>query len=218
MVKETQDFIDFEPKLIKMLPPKTIDAGYEYWKLLQNLADSPKTVKELWDLYKDAETGEYSITIKTIYRYLEKLEKLGFVAVAGHRITKGNRIPEKLYGRTAKIFFIQPAADGRWETWGREEANCYSEKLANILKESFGVTIADNAAFHEVFQRFFALRAQAIGSTLKEAKENKILTEIFATAELEQIRGLSLYSSIFITLLQHPEIIEQLQELLDLIK
>ncbi|MFX0116382.1 MAG: hypothetical protein ACFFB3_17660 [Candidatus Hodarchaeota archaeon] len=216
MSKETQDFLDFTPELIKMLPRETMDFAYEYSKIIKALADCPKTVKELWDLYKDAETGEYSITIKTIYRYLEKLENFGLVAVAGHRITKGNRIPEKLYSRTAKIFFIQPAADGRWETWGREEAKCYSEKLASILKESFRVTTADNAAFHKIFQRFFELRAQAVGSMLKKTKENEILTKIFAATELEQIRELSVFSSIFIILLQNPELFGELQELMNL--
>ena len=42
----------------------------------------------------------------TIYRHVEKLVKAGFVEQSGER--KEHHIPEKIFSRTAKIFFFSP--------------------------------------------------------------------------------------------------------------
>ena len=63
------------------------------------------TTKEIHDLYIDDETKNHTYTIKTIYRYLEILEEIDLVKIGGHRITEGMRLAEKLYTRTANIFF-----------------------------------------------------------------------------------------------------------------
>jgi len=42
----------------------------------------------------------------TIYRHVEKLLKAGFIEQSGER--KEHHIPEKVYSRTAKIFFLAP--------------------------------------------------------------------------------------------------------------
>ena len=42
----------------------------------------------------------------TIYRHVEKLVKAGIIEQSGER--KEHHIPEKIYSRTAKIFFLAP--------------------------------------------------------------------------------------------------------------
>lgn len=211
MPKETQDFIGFEPERIKLISKETMALAREYLALIRGLADNSKTVKELHELYKDPKTENHAITIKTVYRYLEKLEKAELVTVAGHRATKGSRIPEKLYSRTARIFF-QQLDDAEWESSGRESAEAFSTKLAILLKEYFQQPATDKSAFDSVFEQFFGLRSKTAGSLLKKTEESDALAELYVTTDFDRISTLNEYALMFITFLQHPEILEQLQE------
>ncbi|MFQ5979706.1 MAG: hypothetical protein ACE5OZ_16375 [Candidatus Heimdallarchaeota archaeon] len=213
MPKETQDFIDFEPERIKLISKETMALAREYLVLIRALADGSKTVKELHGLYKDPNTEIPAITIKTVYRYLEKLEKAELVTVAGHRATQGSRIPEKLYSRTARIFF-QQLDDAEWESSSRESAEAFSAKLATLLKEYFQQTATNISAFDSVFEQFFGLRSKTASSLLKKTEESDGLAELYVTTDFDKISTLNEYGLMFITFLQHPEILEQLKDLL----
>lgn len=74
------------------------------------------TVKEITDAYPG-----FSLNIsdpknkksdKTIYRYLSKLKSLGLIDEVGQRVTSGQIVNEKLWGRTAKIFYVEDS-DGK---------------------------------------------------------------------------------------------------------
>ncbi|MHA1186221.1 MAG: hypothetical protein ACTSSK_04990 [Candidatus Heimdallarchaeota archaeon] len=100
-----KDFIEHEPEIVKFLDPKDTELANKHIRIIKALREKHMTVKEIHDLYIDQDTNKHTYTIKTIYRYLEKLEELNLIIVSGHRLTKGNRLPEKLYARTANIFF-----------------------------------------------------------------------------------------------------------------
>ncbi len=71
----------------------------------------------------------------TIYRHIKKLEDAGFVQITGKR--KEHHIPEKLFGRTANVFFLTPSSldvetSSLREGWHEEHA----EAALNILKRA----------------------------------------------------------------------------------
>jgi len=67
-------------------------------KILELLRFNDLTVSQMVDvLGKDQ---------STIYRHVEKLLKAGFIEQSGER--KEHHIPEKVYGRTARMFFLAP--------------------------------------------------------------------------------------------------------------
>ncbi|MHA1307742.1 MAG: hypothetical protein ACTSQN_10680, partial [Candidatus Heimdallarchaeota archaeon] len=100
-----KDFIEHEPEIVRFLNTEDTELTKKYIRIIKALREKHMTVKEIHDLYIDEETKKHTYTIKTIYRYLEKLEDADLIIVSGHRLTKGNRLPEKLYARTANIFF-----------------------------------------------------------------------------------------------------------------
>jgi DNA-binding transcriptional ArsR family regulator len=67
-------------------------------KILELLRYNDLTVSQL--------VGILNKDQSTIYRHVEKLLKADFIRQSGQR--KEHHIPEKIYGRTAKMFFLAP--------------------------------------------------------------------------------------------------------------
>lgn len=113
---EYEDYIIDKPERFARKPPDIFEHAKEQQIILTALNKGNMTVKEIHDLYR-LPNGKHSKTLKTIYRYLEALEEYGLVKLAGHRKTKGKRTLEKLYCRTAKVFFIDDeASKEQWLT------------------------------------------------------------------------------------------------------
>ncbi|MFX1254423.1 MAG: hypothetical protein ACFFCZ_22615 [Promethearchaeota archaeon] len=207
-----QDFINFKPEIVKLLSKEAMDLLTEHIPLFGTLQEKKSmTVKEIHELYPEIRAK------KTIYRYLEKLEEAGLVAVAGYRMTEGSRIPEKLYCRAARVFFTKLDEEER-KAWGRESGEIYGKKLAISLSEVFQVPEPDTTAFTEVIKRFFELQRQAIVSLMENIRESNRLAELYAITEIDQIKYLSDISATFTIFLQHPELLAQLKDLLGLKK
>jgi len=92
--KDYQDYITFKPQALIFLSDKGTDLVHEHSLIISGLRKRPMTVKEIHNLYYDIDNNKHTKAIKTIYRYLEKLEEEGLVTVAGHRITEGVRVAD----------------------------------------------------------------------------------------------------------------------------
>lgn len=104
------------------------------------VVDDPATVKLLTDETRRAILEllrVHSLSVRqmaeilekdqsTIYRHVEKLLKAGIIEQTGER--KEHHIPEKMYGRTARIFFLAPGLDGARD----------KDELLRRLEESAG--------------------------------------------------------------------------------
>ena len=146
--KESQkyrDFITFQPEVVKFISMDTYKVIEKYYPIVKALRKRSMTVKEIHNLYTDSESQKHTLTIKTIYRYLEKLEDEEIVVVSGHRETKGSRQVEKLYSRTASIFFTEKGEDYLQKKleYGKE----VSEKIHKILGEILEKSDVDLEAF-----------------------------------------------------------------------
>jgi DNA-binding transcriptional ArsR family regulator len=85
----------------------------------------------------------------TVYRHVEKLLKAGLIEQTGER--KEHHIPEKVYGRTARVFFLAPgigAVPGKDALRKRLEES--GEAVAALLGQ-MGYEDIDEKALSELF-------------------------------------------------------------------
>jgi len=107
MSDTTQDAISFKQKFVKVLRGKETEVWNDekLVQLIQILQKGPMTLDEI--------SAEYRLKAKkksdiTLYRYLNKLEKLKLVIPGGKRVSmneKNQLKSQTLYVRTAKLFF-----------------------------------------------------------------------------------------------------------------
>lgn len=114
-----------DPEKIKIIIEETRS------KILHLLRFRDMTISELASiLNKD---------VSTIFRHIKKLEKAGFVRVTGER--KLHNVPEKIYGRTARTFFLAP------ESYKKDEMieKFNRRRMETLLKalESLGYKVKD---------------------------------------------------------------------------
>ncbi|NHJ87536.1 MAG: hypothetical protein FK734_18895, partial [Asgard group archaeon] len=81
--KNTKDFIEKESEIIVNITPEQMKIANKYGIITSALREKPMTVKEIRDLYYDEENKKHQYSLKTIYRYIEKLEEASLVIVAG---------------------------------------------------------------------------------------------------------------------------------------
>jgi len=108
-------------------------------KLKVGLEKSRKKILELLKV-KDMTISQIGEALErdqsTVYRHIKKLEEAGFIEVKGEK--KEHHIPEKVYGRTAKIFLLTPEAMDKDDSpswglgWKRKRVN----RCLNILEEA----------------------------------------------------------------------------------
>ncbi|MFW9985515.1 MAG: hypothetical protein ACFFDJ_03020 [Candidatus Odinarchaeota archaeon] len=213
--KEYKDFITYEPELVIFLKKDEMDLAEENLKIIKALREKMMTVKELHDLYFDNASKTHKYTIKTIYKYLEKLEKAGLITVAGHRITEGGRIPERVYSRTAKVFLREyDELESQW--WDTDESRAFSEKVKIAISDLLHCSEPDANTFHDLFKELLKNVYKTERTLLKKAKQSEKLAKLFSTIEFEEIYKLTIYIDIFTTLVQHPELLVQMRKAFDI--
>jgi len=151
---EYEDFITVNPKPVQTITTEQYNEGMEYNRILSALSGKKMTVKEIHDIFLDTKTKKHTKTLKTIYRHLESLEKMGLVTVAGHRKYAGKRTPEKLYCRIADIYLHQPVEDK--EKWLKTpEGKMFIDKVADIMSALYGCDTTNNAGLRETLSKYY---------------------------------------------------------------
>lgn len=207
---EYTDFITFKPETVIFLNKRQLDVSMSHHSILKALRNKYMTAKEIHDLYKDSETEKYSCTLKTVYRYLEKLEKEGLIAVAGHRIMEGSQIAGKIYSRTANLFFPKQDDDhSKW--WETERGQEFAQKMNTIVSESFQIAEADTLKFYEFFKQYAETGAQIMGELLEKTNDSEKLAAVFI--ESESLEPLAIYASTLLVFMQRPELLDEVQKI-----
>jgi DNA-binding transcriptional ArsR family regulator len=208
---DQQDFVTFEPEPLMLMPMEKMKVIREYFWTLRVLRGKAKTAKEI---HREVGKLGQKFTIKTIYRHLRKLEENGFVTVAGHRHKKGKRIPEKLYHRTARIFFLDPKEEIEG-TVAEEEAQRITESVAHLLYGLYQIESGDRSALNEVVWQFFDTQRRIRGEMLEKATSNEELADFFARTEMDKLNYYSDIATSIAAFLRRPELLEKLQDLLE---
>jgi Fe2+ or Zn2+ uptake regulation protein len=208
--KDYQDFITFTPQSLKYLTIEQQKLSDAHLLIISNLRNQEMTAKEIHNLYFDKKRKKHSKTIKTIYRYLEKLEDAGIVAVAGHRITKGSRVAEKLYARTAKVFIRESS-----EEMCKERLDEYAQILTKFISILFKVENPSINSFKEVFSQFFTHLSKETTELLDSIATDEEIAEYFAKTEIGSANYILDLSATFGTLIRHPDLLEQIRILVE---
>lgn len=208
-----QDYTDFTPEKLKFLTMEQEKLTEDHLIIIQNLRKKEMTAKEIHDLYiKTNENGvkKHEKSLKTIYRYLEILRHAKIVTIIGHRIKKGSRVAEKLYGRTAKVFIRKSAVSGMCE----EENNEYADILTKFIYTRFGVENPDISSFKQFFLDFFRFLTEEFPDVFTAMSSNEEITEYITSNDTQKGNYVLDLTATLGTLIRHPELLEQLSNLI----
>ncbi|MHA1902743.1 MAG: hypothetical protein ACW968_04325 [Candidatus Thorarchaeota archaeon] len=185
-----EDFISSAPELVQLISASQMSLMDEYSSIMRALVEGPKTVKEIHSLYWNHREKKHTKTIKTVYRHLDVLEEGGLVKVAGHRKPSDSRMTEKLYSRSAMVFFLEEKDRGSswWETdSGKEQL----ERLGNLIFSFFGVSDSKSSEFQELMIQYYGSWDQTVRKLFEETSQNKALANVFGKAEIYNIKSMA---------------------------
>ncbi|MHA1125205.1 MAG: hypothetical protein ACTSO7_04350 [Candidatus Heimdallarchaeota archaeon] len=206
-----KDFIEHEPEIVRFLNTEDTELTKKYIRIIKALREKHMTVKEIHDLYIDEETKKHTYTIKTIYRYLEKLEDADLIIVSGHRLTKGNRLPEKLYARTANIFF--KSQEEKTSPEAIEKRKDMIKKIYGILNEVGDAPMIDYQEFEEIITKKLELELKYIREVIEKVPDNKKLSEIFSGSDIGSVNYLNEFAGDILLMIKHPDLIDKIQKI-----
>jgi hypothetical protein len=206
-----KDFIDFKPDIIKYLSAEQHFTVQKYKPIVAALRKKPLTPKEILELYYNEDSKEYSCSIKSIYRYLEKLEEAELITVAGHRITEGKRVSENLYMRTALVF-TKKSINPKHPAAVRKR-NMTKESLQVILEELSDLEIKDYEKFNDVIEKLLLLELDYSRAITDKLPKSVRLVDQYKKNDMEFMNYLNDFAARLYILLQHPELIESFRNL-----
>ncbi|NHK32953.1 MAG: hypothetical protein FK730_16520 [Asgard group archaeon] len=207
------DHLTFTPKPVKLLNNGQIKLLNEHYNIISALRGTNLTAKDMLELFYNKEKNEYKKDIRTIYRYIKILEKAEIIAESGYRITEGTRLVEKLYSRTANIFYSE-FEEGKDNWWDMEAGKDWSLKLSIIMAELFDKPDLDHEKFYEVFRIFAEIQDKTIYDILNKAVESKKVEDVYSSLHIEKVNKINYYVSIMAAFLKKPELAEKFLELL----
>lgn len=207
-----KDYIEYQQETVKNITIEQSELVEKYYPIIKALREKSMTVKEIHDLYYDKEKKKHEYTIKTIYRYLDELEEAGLVVVAGHRVTEGSRVLEKLYTRTAKIFYKH--MDEEYQNYKREYYQKFIKNQHFILSILFEKPDLDLEEFKSALMPFYTERLKKIDKLMTEIEKHPKLAEFYSKIGIDEINYLNNDLGMILTLIDNPEIIEKLKKLL----
>lgn len=208
---EYEDYIIDKPERFKLMPESVFSRAKEYGIIMDALARVNMTVKEVHDLYSLPD-GKHSKTLKTIYRYLDTLEQVGLVKLAGHRKTKGKRTLQKLYCRTAKVFFNDDEAHK--EKWLQtDKGHRFIDMLTALIWQLHGKE-GDSEAIRESVLAYFRASQVHINEIIDKTMTDDRFSDTMDKYTLYEIRGALTFVSHIQAMLDSEETIEEMKKLL----
>ncbi|MCG3218775.1 MAG: transcriptional repressor, partial [Candidatus Heimdallarchaeota archaeon] len=207
--------ITYEPKVLEIYSRDLIKLFKEHHKIVWGIRDEEKlkfmTVKEIHELFKDEE-GKYSKSLKTVYRYVEKLKEAGIIVEAGRRVTKDSRFTEFLYSLKAElIFFEDPPEEERW--WNKEETlKDYIDKLFPLIQSQVEEEKLDEEVFKKFLTQFNSLKATIIDEIVLQAEHNKTIADVYRKTHVGKINTLNDVAALMVILMNHSEIFDPIRK------
>ena len=211
-MSECEDYIVDKPERFKLMHENILAQAKEYGIILNALAGGYMTVKEIHGLYSLPD-GKSSKTLKTIYRYMDTLEQMGLVKLAGHRKTKGKRSLEKLYCRTAKVFFNDDAAHK--EAWlATDDGHRFIDMLTKLIWQLHGKE-GDTDALKEAVLAYFRASQVQINKIIDRTMTDDDFADTMDKYTLSEIRGALTFVSHIQAMLDSQETMDEMKKLLE---
>ena len=229
--KGFRDLVDYQPVILKVIQDKktleTLSDSNTY-AVLSILRNGPMTVKEIEVRYneplnqkesdkrKEQEKNNRRLNYitkfnvknksdKTIYRYLNDLIKHDIVVHAGQRITEGQKVSEKLYMRTAKVF------ERKDMEWMSEKGEQWAEQFGLFMNL---MTDGKSTSKVKCIQKFFNRWSEAKISSLEKltiAAPEEFM-DLISSKNWKEFAEFIDRVYLFGTLLNHPELLEELRD------
>ncbi|MHA1556934.1 MAG: hypothetical protein ACTSPM_08390 [Candidatus Heimdallarchaeota archaeon] len=209
---KNKDFIEYESEMVIFLDEEQTKLAGKYYEIFKALREKKNmTAKEMHELYIDEETKKHTYTIKTIYRYLDKLEEVGLIQVAGHRITKGQRLTEKLYARTANIFF-----KAEKDKVHPEAIKYRKERMKDVytfLEQVEGKLAIEYKDFEDLMLTKMDLEFQINKSLTSKIPKKKKLAKLFSSVDIDAVNYINDTAAMILVMVKHPELIKKIQKI-----
>ncbi len=210
-LQKYEDFISAGPETIRFYTSDDSDLITEHREILGALISKNLTVKEIHRLFlEDPEGPVYSKTLKTVYRHLDALEKAGFIKVAGYRKYEGSRQTEKLYCRSAKVFFSAETTESKW--WESKEGRELVEKIVKVAIEFYQLPDADSQSMIKMLAEHYDAWGQIVRRLFEETAQNEKLADLFSDVEMHEIKDVARMIGTFGIIANHPDLLERMRD------
>ena len=210
--KKFKDYIDYDTPIIKFLDGEQTKLAEEHLIIIKALRiNKNMTAKEIHDLYIDDETKKHRYTIKTIYRYLEKLEEADLVKISGHRMTVGKRLSEQLYTRTGNIFFKAKKEEVYPDM--KEKKKSFHKKIHTVLQEISDSPVIEFKDFDVLLSKKSDFEQQYNKSVVEVISENKNLTELYSEMDIDEVNYINDLVSLLLVIIKKPDLIKKIQNI-----
>jgi hypothetical protein len=205
-----EDFLSTNPDTIMFIEPDQNTTLKEHIEILGALIGKNLTVKQIHQLYlEDPDGPSYSKTLKTVYRHLDSLESAGLIKVAGYRKYKGSRQTEKLYCRSAIVYFpAEPPGVNWWET---EEGKEHIDRTISAAIEFFQFPESKKAQLAKALVGYYDAWNIIVRRIFEETEKNDGLANIFRDSELGEIKEITRTIGLLGVISEYPEVFEKLR-------
>lgn len=207
-----KDYLDYEPSIINFLDGEQTKLAEKHIIIIKALRiNKNMTAKEIHDLYIDEETKMHRYTIKTIYRYLEKLEEADLVKISGHRIIEGKRLSEQLYTRTGNIFFKAKKEEVYPDV--KEKKKGFHKKLHIVLQEISDLHVIEFQDFDKLLSQKSDFEQAFNKSVVEKISKNKVLTDLYSEMDIDEVNYINDLISLLLVIIKKPELIKKIQKI-----
>jgi hypothetical protein len=206
--KDYEDFIKYQPENVRLVSRMQSKLIQRYQQIIRALRGKHMTVKEIHNLFYDSESQIYDYTIKTIYSHLEKLQKAQLVKISGYRMTKGSPKTEKLFIRTANLFY----PDKREEKWDLKEKD-YQKFVLMVNTIMSTLLITPKPKDDEVYNLLtrIYLETKGIGREIFEnIQRNQEFQDIWKKTDVKLVNEIDRFVGMLIVLIRNPDIYNEI--------
>ena len=208
-----KDYITEKPDVVIEISPEKRSLLREHRKIMFALSEKKYlTVKEIHELFWMSEKKKYGKSMKTIYRYMDLLENADLVKVAGHRKQKNSRMTEKLYCRSALLYYDKetPSMEKWWKT---PEYERIIQKSIDFFILYKNLPEGSNSKLKSLMESFIETRVGYINNQLKVIKSNPEFVKFFSDLSMMEMKNVITDVALFQIFMHEKKIIEGFRQL-----
>ncbi len=208
-----KDYIIEKPEVVIEINPEKRSLLKEHRKIFGALsAKGNLTVKEIHAIFWDPMQTKYEKSMKTIYRYMDLLENAKLVKIAGHRKQENSRMIEKLYCRSALLYYDKetPSMEKWWKT---PEYERIIQKSIDFFILYKNLPEGSNSKLKSLMESFIETRVGYINNQLKDIKSNPEFVKFFSDLSGMEMKSIITDVALFQIFMHDKKIIEGFRQL-----
>ncbi|WP_371806000.1 hypothetical protein [Candidatus Lokiarchaeum ossiferum] len=211
--KNYEDFVTKKPQLIRRISLKQEELLREHVLIMKSLTKyGHMTVKEIHHLYYNPQTQKYSKALKTIYRYMEFLEKSSLIQVSGHRMAQKSRMAEKLYCRTAVVFLFEENLDKKnW--WESSSGADFMKIVPEYMQRFFQVEKSSIEPLTQLIETYLSGESKNIQDQFEAVESDKTLADLASPLSVWHLKEMFSVTAILKLFIENSDFRSQLNSI-----